>query len=845
MGGGVDQSLSQLETGKADQQDLATLKTRVDNLTANPGESTEGNAELLDMRVGADGLTYPTAGDAMRSQFDFLLEDFLAPLNNVISDFVWTDQKYISMSNGALLDYGTADTYYASDYVPLAFSGKAVIISTKSSSESDKSGGAFYNSSKAVISAFNYTKSAHSQYWITEVEIPENAAYLRITYWNSKGKDDTNINGCKIIQGDLKKIAETLNELTNLTSLLDTSTVRGFGVIQSPTKVTWNDLDNAPANSLYAFGYVPHEDFLNCPPYTGMFSLFTLSTDSKSRVATGGTVQLAVYHSISAVYIRISWASPARYSGWKKIMLESDVNAAIESKIAEINSRIELELTPSTYINYSDGGVRSFSNDTLSTSNYVELLAGEHLRFFYGANGVTVADARGLAFYDKNKAFISGLQYPVGNNWIEMDAPANCRYVRFTIAKNNQDSYSVQIDSPASREVDINYLLNRDSYNPGLNLIPKTYISYKTGNQTTFDRTDLNSTDFIVAPPKSEVIIENYSTTTVEDQRGLAFYDINKNFVSGQQYTADRGSNPKLVLTAPDNACYVRFTIEEAAKANTKIRVSYQKENLIKFLIGDKQISDGSPLATINQTAGMLEVFFNVGCIGDSLASGECYYKKPDGTYTGIDLYQFSWGQFLARMTGNKYYNWSRGGLRTDTWLASSYATECYDGEHKCEAYMIGLAQNDANQINRESLDPVAYVGTIDDINTEDYNQNADTFYGRYAKIIQKIQEIQPKAKIFVMTDPLQYVENYGLNTAIRNIANLFKNVYLMDLYTYGADMYTSGYIAANKRGGHYNAVGYRQMALIMATYIDWIMRNNPQEFLEVEFIGTDYSYYD
>ena len=66
--GVVDESLEQLEVTKASQQDLATLKSRVDNLVANPGEATEGNAELLDIRVGADGTIYSTAGEAVRGQ---------------------------------------------------------------------------------------------------------------------------------------------------------------------------------------------------------------------------------------------------------------------------------------------------------------------------------------------------------------------------------------------------------------------------------------------------------------------------------------------------------------------------------------------------------------------------------------------------------------------------------------------------------------------------------------------------------------------------------------------------------------------------------------------------------
>ena len=52
---------------KASQTDFNTLKARVDNITKTPAESTEGNAELLDIRVGADGKTYPTAGEAVRS----------------------------------------------------------------------------------------------------------------------------------------------------------------------------------------------------------------------------------------------------------------------------------------------------------------------------------------------------------------------------------------------------------------------------------------------------------------------------------------------------------------------------------------------------------------------------------------------------------------------------------------------------------------------------------------------------------------------------------------------------------------------------------------------------------
>ena len=261
--------------------------------------------------------------------------------------------------------------------------------------------------------------------------------------------------------------------------------------------------------------------------------------------------------------------------------------------------------------------------------------------------------------------------------------------------------------------------------------------------------------------------------------------------------------------------------IADEAITKDKLEKDIQKRLTagINDLLG-LNLSD-NPLERIRNDAGLMTVFRHVGCIGDSLASGEAVYKKADGTTGGKDLFEYSWGQYLARMTGNTYYNWSKGGLRCDTFLSSSLATECFDGNHKCEAYIIGLGQNENNRKYK--------IGTVEDINLGDYTQNPDTYYGNYG--IQKIQEMQPKAKIFILTDPLKSVENAGYNSAVREIAGIFKSVYLVDLYTYGTALYNSGFLYQQKRGGHYNAVGYFICAMIISTYIDWIMKKNPENY--------------
>ena len=338
----------------------------------------------------------------------------------------------------------------------------------------------------------------------------------------------------------------------------------------------------------------------------------------------------------------------------------------------------------------------------------------------------------------------------------------------------------------------------------------------------------------------------------------IAEYGSSKNFI--QRIVA---SDAGYVYNVPTGVAYIRVVVSNSIVSTFQVEYDritpYVTYTNRKIIHGDNitdienDITDlknssmsiydllDSPLARINDCPELMSCFLTVGCIGDSLASGVAVYKDSEGNavVNSVNRYEYSWGQYLARMTGNKYYNWSSGGLRTDTWLSSSHANECFDGNHLCQAYIIGLGQNDNNKWHGEN------IGTSADIDLSDYNNNADSFYGRYAKIIQKIKEIQPKAKIFVITDPNDSVDVNGYNTAIRTISDMFDSVYLIDMRLYWNDAPCATLLNNQKRFGHFNALGYFLISKMMMTYIDWIMQKNWEDFREIENIGRDWYYYD
>lgn len=270
--------------------------------------------------------------------------------------------------------------------------------------------------------------------------------------------------------------------------------------------------------------------------------------------------------------------------------------------------------------------------------------------------------------------------------------------------------------------------------------------------------------------------------------------------------------------------------------------INDQLPSFLSFGGGTKlvKLSATNPIEKVRYDCGLLAIFKTIGVIGDSLASGEMQGYDANGNMVFEDMYEFSWGQQIAKMTGVDVFNFSQGGQYAKGWMTGNTARTWDAGDiaggahsNKKQCYFIGLAHNDKRMVENNTY--TAGIGTVEDIDDSDYTQNADSYVGWYARIIQSIKSIEPRSYIFCITPPLSEYAAYS--EQIRNIVEHFagQRVYLIDIATYG----NSG-SQLMWMNSHLSAAGYLYFAYLIANYTDYLIRKNETDFKYTSLVGTN-----
>lgn len=151
-------------------EQIAVNKARIDNIARLPEGSTTADAELIDIRVGENGITYPTAGDAVRGQINDLKEDLNEGIGRIseeiervtVTDGLSVTIAGVSVENdgGRLKVYGTATAgrlfYFVNGQ------NKASTISSTATQAPDVTAGKYHI--KTSVSGFASEYSLYATY---------------------------------------------------------------------------------------------------------------------------------------------------------------------------------------------------------------------------------------------------------------------------------------------------------------------------------------------------------------------------------------------------------------------------------------------------------------------------------------------------------------------------------------------------------------------------------------------------------------------------------------------------------------------------------------------------------
>ena len=272
--------------------------------------------------------------------------------------------------------------------------------------------------------------------------------------------------------------------------------------------------------------------------------------------------------------------------GAKKFALGAELNN-LKSDLTETDSVLTLDdqvaipfskENDGYYIYYGTGELRSSS--AYCTTNYIDVTL--YTSLLYKRIGVTGSSTNySMAFYDKDKVYISSERASFSQSAYgylaqlkQIDVPSNAVYARFTIIKDSVTygdfavyGYSVLRDTIDGYTYEISENSSILAFNDNITLdapvaSPGYLVRATTGATAT--SSVMAATDYVNVSKYAYLSYRRIKTTDNSPTYGMAFYDKDKVYISGDRAHGSQSSNgyddALKRIEVPSNAVYARFT---------------------------------------------------------------------------------------------------------------------------------------------------------------------------------------------------------------------------------------------------------------------------------------------
>lgn len=469
------------------------------------------------------------------------------------------------------------------------------------------------------------------------------------------------------------------------------------------------------------------------------------------------------------------------------------------NKVEQVtNSIIDIPFdTEDGYIHYANGTLQSAS--TYKSTDYIKCSMLSSITYL-----LAYADAAGVAFYSEDKSFISGIKKQsteTEGEIVTKSIPGGAFYFRVCYKATYQDKFVLRSAEYISTIVIDKNNINNLKY--GLGILEEGYINYSNG--VFISASTYRSTGYLRLVGDKVKFSINF-----KDAAGVVFYSSMKEYIDGYNNSEGTSAYGKDVeLDIPSNAKYIRI-----CGLTTRVNYMYLQcvtNSIIGVIAKEDDAKDVNP-CFYKETSGC-RVFKKILCIGDSLTKGTFEYRDGGSNLTYITDEQLSYPEYLKNLTGRETTNKGTGGLSTKTWW-EAHQDDDLSGHDAC---IIALGRNDyAEGRETTSEERYEYMGYI----------------------INKVRNENPQIKVFVATMLNYYVGTAAdaVNDDMRDIANK-NSCYLLDISAYGK------LVRLEDSYSHLTAVGYEKVANYYFNYISYVMATNPDDFKNIQFIGSEHYY--